>query len=148
MKLPPELKKNVLNELEYVVKKMKEETDPSVKLFFYSAAMGTLDRALRYYFDRELLVAQTVLTFSYQIINDRVNRLKLGDITTPLTEGSFNQLMEGVSELKQAIEKDEVVYPAVEKIMEITYLATGPGFYTRSFLDYVGTRGHGQEESK
>lgn len=148
MKLPQELKKNVLNELEYVVKKMKEEPDPSVKLFFYSATSGTIERALRYYFDKELLITNTVLTLSYQLINDRVNRLKLGDITIPLNESSLNQLMEGVSELKQAIEKDEVVYPAIEKIMEITYLATGPGFYTRSFLDYVDKQGIGQEESK
>ena len=148
MKLPQELKKNVLNELEYVIKKMKEEPDPSIKLFFYSATMGTLERALRYYFDKELLVTHTVLNLSYQIINDRVNHLKLGDITVPVTESSLNQLIEGVSELKQAIEKDEVAYPAVEKIMEITYLATGPGFYTRSFLDYVRTQAHGQEESK
>lgn len=148
MKLPPELKKNVLDELEFVIKKMKEEPDLLQKLYFYSAVRGALERASRFHFDKELLVAQTITDVSYAIISGRINQVKSGDITVPFPEKWLTQLLDGVSELKQAIEKDKVTYPAIEKIMEVTYMATGPGFYTCSFLDYVGTKQHGQEESK
>jgi hypothetical protein len=148
MKLPPELKKNILNELEFVIKKMKEEPDLLQKLYFYSAVKGALERATRLHFDKELLVAHTIADFSYVVINDRINHLRSGDNTVPFPENLLTQLLDGVSEMRQAIEKDEVTYPAVEKIMEVAYMATGPGFYTRSFLDYVGTKQHSQEESK
>lgn len=145
MKLPPELKKKVLDELEFIIKKMKEEGDLSRKVYFYSAVRGTLERTTRHYFDRELLVAHIIADASYQIINDRINRIKSGDINVPITVSLLNELTEGVSKLRQAVEKDEVVYPAIEKIIEVTYMATGPGFYTRSFLDYVDSKQHSQE---
>lgn len=139
MKLPQQLKNNVLDELEFVIKKMKEEPDILKKLYFYSAVKGTLERATRYYLDKELLVTQTIIDVSFAIINDRISHIKLGDTVVPFTENLLDQLIEGISELRQAIENDETTYPAIEKIMEVAYTTTGPGFYTRSFLDYVNT---------
>jgi hypothetical protein len=136
----------VLDELEFVIKKMKEEPDLVKKLYFYSAVKGSLERASRFCLDRELLVTQLITDISYAMINDRINHLKAGDTVIPFTEDLLVKLIEGVSELKQAIETDQATYPAVEKILEVAYVATGPGFYTRSFLDYVDTLRHGQEE--
>jgi len=148
MKLPQQLKENLLNELDFIIKKMKEEPDLVKKLYYYSAVNGALERASRFYFDRELLVAHAVMNMSYNMINDRINHLRIGDANVPFTEDLMTQLIAGVSELKQAIDEDKTLYPAVEKVMEVTYMTTGPGFYTRSFLDYVSTLQHGREESK
>jgi len=148
MKLPQQLKKNVLNELEFVIKKMKEEPDIAKKIYFYSAVSGALERASRYCFNEELLIANTIMNMSYGIINDRVNHVKMGDTIVPFPEILLKQLIESVSELKQAIEEDKAVYPALEKAMGIAFVTTGPGFYTRSFLDYVETQQRGQEELK
>ncbi len=123
---------------------MTEETDLVKKLYYYSAVRSTLERTLRFYFDKELLLAHVIADVSYQMINDRVVHLKAGDNNVPLPKEAFDMLKEGVYELKQAIEKDETTYPALEKLMEIAYLASGPGFYTRSFLDYVNSQ-HSQE---
>jgi hypothetical protein len=146
MRLPQELKKNVLSELEFVIKKMNEEQDLAKKLYFYSAVKGALERASRFYSDKELLVTHLVAEISYAIINDRINHLKAGDTVIPITEDLLNKLIEGVTELKEAIENDQLTYPAAEKIMEVAYVTTGPGFYTRSYLDYVETQQHRQEE--
>lgn len=148
MKLPQQLKKNVVSELEFIAKKMKEEPDPSKKVFYYSAVKGALERVQRYHYDKELVVAVPLTEISYALINDRVNHLKIGDTMVPITEEMLNTLVEGVSELKQAIENDQVTYPAIEKLMEVAYFATGPGFYTRSFLDSVATLQQSQEESR
>jgi len=146
MKLPLELKKKVLDELEFIIKKMKEEEDLSRKAYFYSAVRGTLERTSRYYFDRELLIAHLITDISYQMINDRIMRIKSGDLNVPITANSLDELVEGVTKLRDAVEKDEALYPAIEKIVEGTYLTTGPGFYTKSFLDYANAKQHSQEE--
>lgn len=140
MKLPQQIKENVLNELEFIIKKMREETDIAKKIYFYSAVSGALERAIRFCADNELLIAQAIMDLSLRLINDRVNRLKMGDTAVPLSESSLDQLIESVLELRQAIEEDKTVYPALEKTMEIAYVSTGPGFYTRSFLNYVDSQ--------
>lgn len=146
MKLPQQIKKNVLNELEFVIKKMKEEPDLAKKIYFFSAVSGALERAMRFCFDNELQVAQTIMNLSTALINDRITHLKVGDIVVPFPESLLDQLIESVSELKQAIEEDKAVYPALEKTMGIAYVTTGPGFYTRAFLDYVDSQQHSREE--
>jgi hypothetical protein len=146
MKLPQQLKKNVLNELEFVIKKMREEPDLAKKIYFYSAVSGALERATRFHLDNELLVAHAIMNLSYGIINDRINHLRMGDTIVPFPDSLLDQLIDSVSELKQAIEEDKATYSALEKIMGIIFVATGPGFYTRSFLDYVETQQRGREE--
>jgi hypothetical protein len=125
---------------------MNEEQDLAKKLYFYSAVKGALERASRFYRDNELLVTHLVAEISYVMINDRINHIKAGDTAIPFTQGLLNKLIEGVTELKQAIENDQVTYPAAEKMMEVAYVTTGPGFYTRSYLDYVEIQQRRQEE--
>jgi hypothetical protein len=139
MKLPPQLKNNALNELDFVIKKMKEEPDPSMKLFYYSAVRGIFERTLRLHFEGELLISHTVTDISYQIINDRINHIKVGDNNVPITQNLLDSLIQALVALEEAIKTEQTVYPAIESIMEMAYLATGHGFYTRSFLDYVHT---------
>jgi hypothetical protein len=148
MKLPQELKKTVVTELEFIARRMKEEEDPSKKIFYYSAVKGALERVQRYHYDKELLISVPITEISYALINDRVNHLKGGDTMVPITEEMLNALIEGVLELKQTIENDQVTYPAIEKLMEVAYSSTGPGFYTRSFLDSVAKPQQGQEERR
>jgi len=148
MQLPRQLKQNVLNELDFVIKKMTEEPKFEKKIYFYSAVNAALERASRFYFDRELLVAHAILNLSHAAINDRINHLRMGDVVVPISDTLITQLIAGVMELRQAVNENKTLYPAVEKIMEVTYRVTGPGFYTCSFLDYVDTLQRGQEESK
>lgn len=124
---------------------MKEEPDPAKKAYYYSAVKGVLERLQRYHYDKELLISVPLTEISYAIINERIAHLKRGDLTVPITEEMLNKLTEGVFDLKQAIETDQPTYPAIEKLMDVAYSASGPGFYTKSFLDSVATK-QSQEE--
>jgi hypothetical protein len=137
VKLPKQIKKNLLKELEFIIKKMREEPDSVKKIYFFSAVNGALERATRFHFDRELLVATAIMSVSYNSINDRVNRLKMGETVIPFTESLMDQLIVSVSDLAKAIEENKTVYPALERAMEVAYVVSGPGFYTRSFLEYA-----------
>ncbi len=127
---------------------MKEESDPLKKLFYYSAVKGVLERLQRNHYDKELLISVPITEISYVIINDRINHIKSGDSTIPFTDEMLNKLIEGVFELKQAIENDQATYPAIEKLMDVAYSSSGPGFFTKSFLDSVALKQQGQEESR
>jgi hypothetical protein len=148
MNLPLELKKNLLNELQFVTTKMNEEPELTRKIFYYSAVRSALERTSRFWFDRELLLAHTINDVAYVILNDRINHLRSGDENVPVKAIMINQLIEGTLELTNAIEKDEPVYAALGKIMEVAYAVTGPGFYTRSFLDYVGSKQISQQSQE
>ena len=65
MRLNPYLKEELVNELKSVSRRMIEETDPSKKLFYYSAAYGITNRVMRFEFDEELLLVDALLTITY-----------------------------------------------------------------------------------
>lgn len=137
MEIPTELKKQLLNELEFVVKKVKEETDLTRKLYFLSAASGAISRTIRYYMENELLIAQTILSATYAMLNDRVNRLKSGDDAVQLPEKWPDQIVEFLSELVKAISENKSVYPALEKMLRLAHSGTGPGYYIEMYQQSV-----------
>ncbi len=59
------VKDELVKELRNVSRKMREEADPSKKVFFYSAAYGIVDRSMRYSFGKELLITNTILNSSH-----------------------------------------------------------------------------------
>jgi hypothetical protein len=135
----------VLNELNFVIAKMVEEKDPTRKLYYFSGVRTTFERASRYYYDGELLVAQIIADASYQMITDRWNHVKAGDLVISIPEDSLKELVQALLALKNSIEADQTILPDVKRIIEVAYSLTGPGFYTRAFLDYVKAQTQSQE---
>lgn len=146
MKIPQQLKEKLVKELKFIATSMAAEADLSKKIYFYSGVFGALERVMRYHLDKELLIAHALTSISYTTINDRLNHLKMGDTVVPMPQNVMDQLTESISELRQAIQEDRETYPVLEKIAEITYSTTGPGFYTQSFLAYAQAHQGGQEE--
>jgi hypothetical protein len=140
LRISQELKENLLSELEFVILKMRGEPDAVKKLYFFSATYGAVERAMRLCLDNELIIAHAIITICYNTVNDRVNRVKMGDTSVSLPQDFFERLIDGVSSFRQAIEQNESLYPSLETIMRLTYATTGPGFYTQSYLDYVNSR--------
>lgn len=145
MEIPNDLKKNLLSELEFVIKKMKEESDVSRKLYFFTATYGAIGRVLRYFSNCELIIAHAILNLCYNTLNDRFYRLKGGDVAVPLPDNWSEQLVEYLSEFKKAIEENRSTYPALEKIAKLGYSATGAGYYNYVYLDSFKSRGPSQE---
>jgi hypothetical protein len=129
-----------LGELDFVILKMRGETDIAKKLYFFSATYGAVERTMRLCLENELIIAHAILTISYNSLNDRVSRLKMGDTSVSLPQDFFERLTDSVSIFRQAIDQDEALYPSLEMIMRLTYATTGPGFYIQSYLDYVNSR--------
>ena len=129
MKMSPYFREEVVAELRNIGKKMKQEPDLSKKLFFYSAAYGMTNRALRFEFDEELVLVDAVLTMSYGAVNNRMQMFLSGDRIVPITTDITDGLAKCVSDLSAAIEKDEECYEILQRIMTLTFLTTGPGHY-------------------
>lgn len=139
MKIPKDLKNRLLNELDFVIRKVTEEKDTARKLYFLSAAHGAIDRTMRFHLDNELFIAHYILNVCYSTLLDRFNRLKAGDKTVPLPDDWSEQIVQYLSQLSDLISRDQKVYPALEKIMRLTYSVTGPGYYTTSYLQSSNT---------
>jgi len=135
VRIPEELKARLLSELTFVIKKVEEEPDASHKLYFLSAAHGAIERVMRYQLENELLIAHAILNLNYGMLSDRLNRIRAGDASVQLPDDWSRQIVEYLSELKEAIEKNNSIYPALEKIIRLAYVATGPGYYTSSYLE-------------
>lgn len=145
MEIPEQLKKNLLSEFEFVIQKMKEESDASRKLYFFSATYGAIGRVLRYFSNSELIIDHAILNLCYSTLNDRIHRLKGGDVAVPLPENWSEQLVDYVWEFKKAIGENRSTYPALEKIAKLGLLATGAGYYNYVYLDSLMSREASQE---
>jgi len=139
MEIPKNLKNRLLNELDFVIQKVGEETDMARKLYFLSAAHGAIARTMRFHLENELVIAHYILNVCYSTFLDRFNRLKAGDKTIPLPDDWSERIVQYLSQLSALIRKDQKVYPALEKIMRLTYSVTGPGYYTLSYLQPSNT---------
>jgi len=146
LEIPEGFKKNLLSELEFTIKKMKEESDVSRKLYFFTATYGAIGRVMRYYPNNELTMAHAILNICYNQLNDRINRLKAGDVVIQLPKNWSEQLIDYVSELKKAIQENRSTYPTLEKIIEVGYLASGAGYYSNQYINYLESLQSGREE--
>jgi len=129
MRLNPYLKEELVNELKSVSRRMIEETDPSKKLFYYSAAYGITNRVMRFEFDEELLLVDALLTITYNAVNTRLQIYLSGDRTVPVTPEILDGLAGCVKDLALAIDKDRQCYDILQRIMALSFLTTGPGYY-------------------
>jgi len=145
MKITQELKERLLSEFDFVIKKMTEEPDPLKKLYFFSATYGVVERVMRYCPSDDLSIAHTILSLCYNTLNDRVTRVRGGDVVVPLPQDWSEQLVQHVRKFKKSIEDNSSIYPALEGIIHLAYSATGPGFYTKEYNEYFQSLKHGQE---
>ncbi len=135
MQIPDELKSRLLSELNFVIRKVSEEPDASRKLYFLSAAHGAVERTMRFHLEPKLVITHTILNVCYSMLLDRFNRVKGGDIAVQLPEDWSRLAVEYLTELERAISEDKAIYPALEKMILLAYSTTGPGYYTKSFLE-------------
>lgn len=135
MKIPEELKSRLLSELNFVIRKVNEEPDATRKLYFLSAAHGAVGRTMRFNLEPKLVMAHSILNICYSMLLDRFNRVKRGDLAIQLPEDWPKQVVENLTELRKSIKENQSIYPALEKMILLAYSTTGPGYYTKSYLE-------------
>ena len=130
MKLDPYLRKELVHDIRFCADKIAEETDFQRKMYFYAYTYGAAGRTMDFVFDKHLILVQYVLEGSHATISKRINAIVADeDKTIPIIKGFFEGLVENLKELATKIEKDEDTYDILEKILELTYLTTGDGYF-------------------
>jgi hypothetical protein len=145
MKMTAELKERLLSEFDFVIKKMTEEPDALKKLYFFSATNGAVERVMRYCPSDDLFIAHSILGLCYSTLNDRVVRVRGGDVVVALPQDWSEQLVQHVREFRKSVEDNSPIYPALEGIIHLAYSATGPGFYSKEYNEYFQSLTHRQE---
>lgn len=131
MKISSENRKRLVDEIQFVRKKMKEEKDPEVKIYYYSAVFGLVDRIFKTEYDPQLVFMHYVLQVSYSAISFHIESVKRGQSVVPLLSDYFDNLESYLAELQEKIknEEDGGLYLTFERIICHTYLTMGPGYY-------------------
>ena len=83
-------------ELRRVENLMRRESSVEKKIYYFSAAYGITSRTFRYSFTKDYLLADFVLQGAYNLLTDRLNRLKAGDKTVPLDDILFEEICDGL----------------------------------------------------
>jgi len=119
----------VCAELDEVASLMKKTEDLSKQIYYYSAAFGALDRAIKTEFDEDLFAASFITQTSYNTLVSQVNLIRGGDLNVPIQKEDVDAIADQISTLSQRIKKGSDVYPALRRIMVLTFAQTGPGRY-------------------
>lgn len=125
MKLSPEYRKILIKEMSYCRNKMSEEHDPLRKTFFYSGVYGVINRVLNIEFDPQLIFMNFIFASSYNMLNNHFAQESVFE----LPKTFFNSLCTYLQELEVKIGNGEDTYDILEKIVNLTMLTDGNGYY-------------------
>ena len=126
MKLKPDNKKRLIDEIKFVLNKMKEEDDPKNKLYYFSAIYGMMQRIYNLECSPDLIFAHFVLSSTYAQINAR---LKNPEGTVKIPDELFDKLISATAELLVVIEHNKNLYEVLKKFTLLGYVTVGNGYY-------------------
>ena len=128
-------RRELVQELRRVENLMRRESSVEKKIYYFSAAYGITSRTFRYSFSNDILLADFVLQGAYNLLKDRLNRLKTGDKTVQLDDIIIERICDGLKLLADRIESKDNLQNALETILKAAYATTGPGNYLREKND-------------
>lgn len=140
MKIPEDLKKYVLREFDFVIKRIPEEQDLRKKLYYFSATYASLQGLMRYSLDNELLLTHAVLSLCYNMLKARLESITRGDAIIEMPKDVDKKLVEYLVELKNEIESDKNTYETLGNFVNLAYQTSGAGYYTKSLLEASETK--------
>ncbi|MHB8109745.1 MAG: hypothetical protein ACYDHW_06905 [Syntrophorhabdaceae bacterium] len=129
MKLPREHKKTILDEFEFAIKKMKENSSPEEILFYFSSTYGVISRIFNMKFDSQLVFIHLLFNSLYNNTKARLQAIKSGDNAVKLPAEYFDSLISLTEELYTKLKNDEDIYETLEKVVLLIFITTGNGYY-------------------
>jgi len=130
MNLSPDMQKRFIDEVNFVIKSMKNADTPGEKLYFFSAGFGMAQRIINFEYDPELTFIQQVLQLVYNMVNARVGALLVKqEVGISIPDHLFNNLEEALQEMVDRIEQGVETYPVLQKMVNLAYTTTGNGYY-------------------
>lgn len=119
-------KKKIIEEIKFAIGQMKENPNPEIKLYYFSAVYGVMPRVFNFEFDKDLVFAHFILSSVYNNINQR---LKSTDSVVMLPQNIFERLTELTEKLLNALEKNEDICEILKNFTMLGYVTTGNGYY-------------------
>jgi hypothetical protein len=129
MRLSPENKNLLLNEIDIVRKKMKQENDPRRKMFYYSGLFNIMERIYNIEYNPHLVIMQIVFNVSFTALNTRIMLRLSGDVTVQVPEDLFDSLDKLLEQIYEKIDTEEDTYSVLEKLACLAYSLSGNGYY-------------------
>ena len=130
MNLSKNMKKLLIDELNFVFKNMKATDNPTEKLYFFSAIYAVANRIFNIEFHSELVFIHNVFQAAYNQINANLTTVLQGQgIAIGIPSEVFAGLEIATEELITRISNNQEIYPVLQKISELGYSTTGNGRY-------------------
>ena len=130
MNISNSLRTELINEIKFVISKIKKEPDLRKKSFFFSGVYSLVNRIFNLSFDPQLVFIHLVLNATHTTINSRINSIVMGkDTLIDLPDDLFDKLCDSLEELAEKIEKDEDTYSILQKLSVFAYVTTGNGYF-------------------
>ncbi|MBA7479833.1 hypothetical protein ES707_15274 [subsurface metagenome] len=130
MNLSPDMQKRFIDEVNFVIKNMKNTDNPTEKLYFFSAGYAMAQRIINLEYEPELAFIQQVLQLVYNMVNARLLAMSMRqEAGVSIPDGLFSSLEEALEEMVDRIEQGVETYPALQRIVNLAYSTTGNGYY-------------------
>lgn len=129
MKISPNMKVLLLDEIDFALKNMQSSPEAEKKLYFFSAIYGCVSRIINIEFDPELAFIHHVTNLAYNQIQVGLQMAVKSGANLTIPVDIFDKLERAIADLREKIELNEKTYPALEKIANIAFSATGNGYY-------------------
>lgn len=126
MKISESNKKKLIEEIKFVIEKMKSEKDPAAKLYYFSAIHGTMQKLYNIEYNSDLVFAHMVIGATFNTLN---SRLSIQDRVIQLPPEIFDKLIAVTEELKNTLEKDGNLYNVLKKYVILGLVTSGNGYY-------------------
>lgn len=122
-------KKALVNEVKYVLKKMKENSSLEKKLFYFSAVPGELLRVLNLDYDLDILYLHHAVNHTHMQFQQRMTTIKAGDTTIVFEEKQIDKLESLLEDVLSVIEQKKRIDEVLKAFIELAYSTSGNGFY-------------------
>lgn len=130
MKLSPNMKNELTNEIDFVINKMRDTKSLSEKLYFFSALYAIAQRIMNFEYDPELVFIHQVLQHTHTTINNRVASITGGQQSPiGIPNNLFNNLENTLAEMSYNIKKGTKIYTQLQTMVNLAYSTTGNGYY-------------------
>ena len=122
-------KKQIINELTFIVRKIEESRDIEEALYYYSGVRALIQRIFNFEYNPHLVFIHLVLNNTFNTIAGFMDQIKKRTTIIPFNIEFFRKLAELLKSLILCIEKEEFTYEVLEKLSVLAYSITGNGYY-------------------
>lgn len=128
-KLSAELRSQLVGEMRFASKSMRNVQKPAEKLYFFSVVFGTANRIMNIEFDPELGFLHHVTATAYSTMIAALNLINSGQMISTIAPNLFSRLEGQIDVLAEVVEADKPTYYVLQEIANLAYSMTGNGYY-------------------